>query len=381
MKTLRSSLFLAIVMATFIWSGCEKETIDTIKSNGPSLDLDLFEQNIIDALDGNTVGFSYAINHKGRLYAEDGLGWAVRPADSRDGNGVSMTADKRMTIASLSKPITAVMALQVFDDNNVSIDEPISNYLPGGWNIGPWTGNIMIEHLFRHRTGFHSGSNSYAVVKSNFEKGVDKDSIGVFDYENVNYATFRVLLPHLIDGATLGQLSHEDDKLEPLCFETFYNYLKDDFLPPMEVNNAAIEAEAINPTRFYNFNDNQSGWLTPRYEDLGAVGLYLSAHEIAAFLAYMNHDNSIISQETRDLMYDKQLALRSTTGLNGTYFSHGGDWWDGGGSTNGRGFTGEMMVFPDTQVEAVIMVNCRGGNHSNLTTVLRNAYDNAWVEN
>ncbi len=382
MKTIIAKITLILALLAML-SSCEEaeglvDDLD-LQSNGKTFNVDKFEQNIIDALDGNTTGYSYAINFKKRLHTKGAGGWAVKPLDSRDGNGVPQSPDKRMTIASLSKPITAVMALKLFEENNIKLWDPISNLLPQGWKPGPWVGNLEMEHLFRHQTGFHSAGGSYATCKGKYQQGINKDSIGVYNYENVNYAMFRVILPHLIDAATLGQMGYDsDEKLEETCFNTFFDYLKDDFLPLMEIQDAANKPEDFNPTLFYNFNDvNGSGWLTSEYKGLGPVGLYLSAHEIAAFLAYMRYDDNILSPDMRDLMFEKQLALRTTNGENGTYYSHGGDWWDGGGSTNGNGFTGEVMTFP-IQCEAVVMVNNRAGSHSGLTTVLRQAYDDAW---
>jgi len=37
-------------------------SLSDFKSNGPSFDVDLFENNIRDALEGNVVGYSYVIN-------------------------------------------------------------------------------------------------------------------------------------------------------------------------------------------------------------------------------------------------------------------------------------------------------------------------------
>src|SRR5688572_23530837 len=77
---------------------------------GDYFDIGTFHLNLLQALDdGATVGYAYAINVDGFLWAANGVG------DARTGDDPPQTAQsatKRMNIASISKTITAVAVLQ-----------------------------------------------------------------------------------------------------------------------------------------------------------------------------------------------------------------------------------------------------------------------------
>jgi hypothetical protein len=61
----------------------------------------------------------------------------------------------------------------------------------------------------------------------------------------------------------------------------------------------------------------------------------------------------------------------------GVYRAHGGDI----GTGSNPGFTGCMMNYP-ILLQAVVLINSGGGNlGAHACTMLRDAYDNAWVAN
>ena len=69
----------------------------------------------------------------------------------------------------------------------------------------------------------------------------------------------------------------------------------------------------------------------------------------------------------------------------GTYFTKGGSFCNSiaNGACNGQGVRNIVATFPHNGVEVVILGNSRGGNMDNgsaLRTMLRDAYDEAWIE-
>src|SRR5437588_12961807 len=76
----------------------------------------------IDA--GRIPGAVIAIARRGKLVALDAYGWRDKAA------GVAMTTDTIFNIASMTKPMTAVGALMLYEPGKILIDDPLSKYFP-----------------------------------------------------------------------------------------------------------------------------------------------------------------------------------------------------------------------------------------------------------
>ena len=88
---------------------------------------------------------------------------------TRDSSGVPVAADSIFAIASMTKAITTVAALQLGEQGKVKLDEPVSAYLPqlgklevlegfdaetGKPRLGPAKTPVTLKHLLTHTSGF-----------------------------------------------------------------------------------------------------------------------------------------------------------------------------------------------------------------------------------
>src|SRR5271167_3717042 len=71
---------------------------------------------------GRIPGAVIAIVRRGRLVAFDAFGWRDKAA------GVAMTTDTIFNIASMTKPMTTVGALMLYEKGNILIDDPLAKY-------------------------------------------------------------------------------------------------------------------------------------------------------------------------------------------------------------------------------------------------------------
>ena len=105
---------------------------------------------VIDAVLGNNiVGCVVLINQGGeRIY-----GRAAGYADREAGN--KTTEDTIFRLASVTKPIVATTALRMVDLELLSLDDPVSKYLPFFTPKAPdgSTPDILIRHLLTHTSG------------------------------------------------------------------------------------------------------------------------------------------------------------------------------------------------------------------------------------
>jgi len=119
---------------------------------------------------GRIPGAVIAIARHGKLVALDAYGWRDKAA------GIAMTTDTIFNIASMTKPMTTVGALMLYEQGRILIDDPLSKYFPnfaqmrvavrdaGEPTAGtvPANRQITIQDLMRHTSGLIYGGRQHA---------------------------------------------------------------------------------------------------------------------------------------------------------------------------------------------------------------------------
>jgi CubicO group peptidase (beta-lactamase class C family) len=124
---------------------------------------------------GRIPGAVIAIARRGKVVYVEAFGWRDKAA------GLRMTTDTIFNIASMTKPMTAVGALMLYERGELLIDDPIAEYLPqfaemhvatlaadGASITGtvPAAKAITIQDLMRHTSGMiYGGRGATAVHK------------------------------------------------------------------------------------------------------------------------------------------------------------------------------------------------------------------------
>ena len=187
-----------------------------IVGNLPYFRLDLYEQNIRNAFEGQVVGYQYAIAKQGLLVStrQDGVA-----RTSADPPATPQSASKEMNIASVSKTITATVLVQLLEDKGISVDSSIEPYLPASWVRGPGVDDLSFRSLLTHSSGLDDNRNRdyrLADLESYIAagvEGVNDDGVkykDIFQYQNANFALFRVAIPYLLYGEDGIQEIYED---------------------------------------------------------------------------------------------------------------------------------------------------------------------------
>src|SRR5580693_8446201 len=115
---------------------------------------------------GRIPGAVIAIARHGKLVMLDAYGWRDKAAN------LPMTTDTIFNIASMTKPMTAVGALMLYEQGKILIDDPLSKYFPKFANMRvaardpdgqptvdtvPANRQITIQDLLRHTSGIVYG--------------------------------------------------------------------------------------------------------------------------------------------------------------------------------------------------------------------------------
>jgi D-alanyl-D-alanine carboxypeptidase len=369
-------------------------------SGGPAFDVDEFEDRIRDKMEDEALGYAYAINLNKQHSRSDGRGIARNSEDTFLGQ----SEYKRMNIASISKTVTAVAVLQLLEMNGLSVYDPVGPWLPADWTKAYGFDDpqiITFYDLLTHQSGIKQTASVLQAADPEFEalnlvkwEGlravVEYGIIPTYhggaanqSYTNINFALFRVIIPALWEAA--GQPVDELDANEAAA--VYQAYVAENVFLPIDIHQPSCAGATGDdaPTRYYNFFDSEgtgaegTNWTL----SCGSGGWYLSAYELAKLMAYLRYSDRLLSPAMRDLMDTLKLGWSYTWSLDGDhgeYLAHAGAlYFDTEDFPDRREQQGCMMKFP-IHVEAVLLVNSSIESNTLPCTVLRDAFDAAWVD-
>jgi CubicO group peptidase (beta-lactamase class C family) len=168
-----------------------------------------------------------------------------------------MTRDSIFRIYSMSKPITSVAAMVLFEDGKFNLSEPVSKYIPqlGGLKVGveksdadgkatlelvPAQRNMTIQDLFRHTSGLTYGFFGNTLVKKMYV-----DTKVWNDYpSNAELVDRLAKLPLASQPGTVWDYSHSTDVLgrlvEVISGQSLYQFEKERLLDPLGMTSTSF---------------------------------------------------------------------------------------------------------------------------------------------
>jgi CubicO group peptidase (beta-lactamase class C family) len=367
--------------------------------------VDKIATNIHRELDGNVVGYSFVVGNS--LYQKsDAYGHARTSADGAQRDFRPIT---RITVASVSKMVTAIAAVRILDKNGVSLDAAIGPYLPSDWSVSNYVKNIKFSQLLSHTSGIkdygNSPPNDYATLKSFFSRPVNRRSTTTCQpatvdqpsnpinpndltpcYSNYNFAIFRILLPKVA-----GLPNDPNPSTRPQTLADQYTQLvQRNVFDLVGRTGVACKPPATSGYAFaYNYPGTKTGF---DWGDVslicGAAGWYLSVEDIAkVLLSISDKDGQILSataaNDQFETMRTKKLGWDVDT--NNELEKNGG--WGAGCDSNGAhcgNISTSIAIFePVTgpRIVGVLFLNSnisRGpSNGGSAQSVLEKAYQNA----
>jgi len=269
------------------------------KSKDPEFHLERFEQNIRDRLNAKCVlGYAYIISKDGQLVRHDAKGNATF---STTGGAQPMSIDTRISIASVTKFITALaVARAVYDNPNVQFTDPIGPYLPASFQPTIDFSNITIHQLLTHTSGIKRNGQdwipdqSFASLKSLAGTFTRKDNN--YEYCNKNYSLCRLILPNLLPGWPVLPTGLTEEEAYALVFNTYV------------IETILKKANIDKPTLYWTNGYGRLYTCSSRIEKTagtqdwtflsGAAGWYLSTRELASLIAYTWFTDQILTHLT-----------------------------------------------------------------------------------
>ena len=273
-----------------------------------------------------------------------------------------MSKDAIFRIYSMSKPITSVAAMTLWEDGKFNLSEPVSKYIPqmGGLKVGvekpdpsggkptlelvPTKRDMSIQDLFRHTSGLTYGFFGNTQVKKMYVDGKVWN-----DYpSNAELVDRLAKLPLAYQPGTTWDYSHSTDVLgrlvEVISRQSLYQFEKERLLDPLGMKDTSFYvtdkskqgriADAFPNDRNFgidaDFND-------PRVEqkwESGGGGMVSTAMDYARFLQMLLNGGTL---EGKRILGPKTIAYMTADHL-GTAIDAGPLYLPGPGFGFGLGF-------------------------------------------
>jgi CubicO group peptidase (beta-lactamase class C family) len=323
-------------------------------------------------------GVSVAVIHKGKL--DWARGWGVRDT----GNCRPVTADTVFQAASISKVLTAVLALRLVEQGKLTLDHDINRYLRS-WQLPAVETSaqkaVTLRHLLSHTAGlnvhgfpgYQAGSPVPAVVQI------------LNGQAPANTEAVRSILPpgsewrYSGGGYVITQLALQDVSSRP-----FSELAKREIFRPLGMRHSAF-AQPLSGTIERNAaSGHNEGKVIPgkfhAYPEVGAAGLWTSAADLALLMLDIQKSAAgKPSQLLSPAMTKTMLTpVKGDWGLGPALSGTGAGRRFGHDGVN-EGFQSTMVAYVDKGEGVVVLTNGAGKRLAD-EIVRAVATDYGWTE-
>ncbi len=335
--------------------------------------LDFSNQQLASQLQSQIDAWASLPNHQGvsaAVILPDGSEWVG--VAGRDGAGQPLASNQLISIASITKTMTAAVILQLADEKALSLDDPISRWLKPQANI---RGDITIRQLLNHTNGLDNYTATDALrqaVEANPERIFTADELLSFlrparfdpgtktEYTNTSFVLLGQVAER-VTGRSMVSLYHQR-LWDPLG-------LSEIFLPGHEA--------AAGPVASVNMNSTAVAPLSQMARlsaGNSAYGLFANARTVARWGRAL-YGGSVISPRMQQEMRTMVSAAGNIPGETGSGLGLRGYGYLGGrqiGHSGGSQFGNSLLLYDLATgiTVAVAMNQGAGADHFELAPQL-----------
>jgi CubicO group peptidase (beta-lactamase class C family) len=263
-----------------------------------------------------------------------------------------MTADTVFRLYSMSKPVTSVAAMMLVDDGKLSLDDPLSKYIPafadvkvavetgaeggnGALTPGPLKRPITIEDLLRHTSGITYGFYGDSAVRRLYAHS----DLFAGDVDNAEFVERLGNLPLAEQPGTRWDYGHSTDVLgrviEVVAGQSLYEFEKQRLLDPLGMRETAFHlldgtprsrvAEPLPEDRFGGPVAGLTDPILPRRWESGGAGMIGTIGDYARFAQMLLNGGELdgrryLKRETVALMTSDHIGPETGIAREALYF-------------------------------------------------------------
>jgi len=264
------------------------------------------------------------------------------------------TAEMRYKIGSISKQFTATAILMLAEKGKLSLDDPVSRFVPDLTRAN----EVTIRQLLSHTSGYQdywpqdyvppfmlTPVTAEEILTRWARKPLDFDPGTQWQYSNTNYVIAGVIVEKASGMPLLRFLSSHI--FEPLGMQTVVNIDQDHLA---DTDPTGYMRYALGPLR--PAPREGKGWLFAAGElampvtDLAAWDIAMMTQRLLKPSSYQEMQKDVLLKNGTATGYGLGVAVRNQAGHR--MIEHSGEV---------SGFTAENVVFPDDRVAVIILTN------------------------
>ena len=292
--------------------------------------------------------------------------WTAAYGMSDIENMVPMKATTVLRLGSISKPVTAVAAMQLVEQGRMSLDAEVQRYVPS-FPVKAWP--VRVRHLLTHQSGIRHYVGDEIQITRHYDsvlKGLeifDKDPLLFEPGTRYSYTTYGFsLLGAAVEGAS-GM--------------AYMDYVREKIFRPARMS--TIDADdtfriIANRSRGYRLNNEKlltnCGLADTSYKIPGG-GLLSRAEDLVRF-AIGIYSGTLLRRDTTEAMFTAQPYKNGS--LSGWGLGWGVETVDGVrrvGHTGGQqGVTTHLVLYPDSGLSIAVMANLEQTRITDITNQL-----------
>lgn len=317
-----------------------------------------FESLLNGAVEGGLAGVSLRVKGPGIDFKG-----AAGMADL--GTGEPLTPEHIMYVASLGKFFTATVALQLCSEGQLSLDAPITTWLPGNVTSRiPASGEITLRRLLNHTSGITDYLNDGSAWRMAFAADPSRQW------------THADVIPYLFDKPLLfapGTGYHYSNSnyilvgriLEQVTMQPFHRLIRARILRPLGLQHTFNGNEDVRGKRAHGYVARGGRFIDtyPWYGHYGLAdsGINSTPDDLTLFLRSFFLNGQILNETMRKEMLNVSGSPSSHYGM-GIYVKYlpgVGRWYAHDGVD--PGYRADMMFFPDKNLAVVLCANASLG--------------------
>ena len=327
---------------------------------------------------GKCGSAAVAIMVNGKVVYAEGFGMADRE------KSIPVNTDTLFNIGSVSKVYVAAAIMLLVEDGKVSLDKPVTDYLPEFRMADDRYKNITVRMLLNHVSGIPGteGANSFGL---RYDDNIKQQTMNTLARAHLKHAPGAMAV-YCYDGFTLAEMI-----VERVSGKKYIDFLNERIFTPLGLKNTGMGVGEIKgrPVAFYY--DTITGKMHPpeTLSILGAGGLSSTAIDVCRFVdAFSSEDKLLKKAPLAEMKKAQPPAFQST--LRNPEISFGLGWDLTGlprydtagvqvlGKSGGTGnYSSMVFAVPDKRISVAVIA---AGRESNTMKIALDILDAVLVE-
>ncbi len=300
-------------------------------------------------VEGDSPGAAVLVAKDGKILYQKGFGFASLE------HHIPITPETKFRIGSITKQFTAAAILKLQEDGLLSMDDPLSKFIPDY----PRGDEVTIHHLLTHISGIHSYTSKEGFLETATAEVEPEDLIDSFKNDDFDFDPGEKWLynnsGYFLLGYIVGKVSGK----------SYGDYIKEQFFEPLEMKDTGVHHWSLilkHEATGYSYEDGKLkkalDWEMSRAGGAGALystvgdlyrwneavfkGKVLSESSLkAAFTPVKLNDGSEAASK-----YGYGWMMSAPRGMK--EIAHGGGL---------HGFSTSLARYPDQDVTVVVLTN------------------------